>query len=88
MLGAGDKIEMIYDYPGRIGHLHTVDVERTCYPTDQNDPLQRALVKAYLSVNPNGRITIEGAPFTTVETAKECLAALKAYVAAGQSHIQ
>jgi len=81
MLGAGDTVEMIYNYPDCIGHLHTVDVENTSYPTDPGDPLQRAFVKAYLSVNPSGRITIEGAPFTTVETAKECLNALKAYVA-------
>ena len=80
MSGAGDTIDMVYEYGAYIKHLHTIDVKNRCFPVDPDDKEQIALVKAYLSVNPGGRITIEGAPFTTVENARLCLAALKNYV--------
>ena len=80
MSGAGDTIEMIYQYDAYIRHLHILDVGNKCYPLNPEDPELTALVKAYLSVNPVGRISVEGAPFTTVENARQCLAALKSYV--------
>ena len=80
MTGAGDTVEMLYKYGPYIKHLHTVDVKNKCYPVNPDDPEQIALIKAYLNVNPGGRITVEGAPFTTVENAKQCLKALKNYV--------
>jgi len=81
MTGAEDTIDMIYQYGGYIRHLHTINVKNRSYPIDPDDPVQLALVKAYLSVNPGGRITVEGAPFSSVENARQCLEALKSYVA-------
>ena len=79
MKGAGDTVDMIYSYVNYIGHLHTIDTKNNCYPLDPDDAEQIALIKAYLSVNPGGRISVEGVPFTTVENARQCLGALKNY---------
>ena len=80
MTGAGDTIDMIYRYGAFIGHLHILDMKNRKFPVDPEDAESTALVKAYLSVNPGGRITVEGAPFTTVENARLCLKALKNYI--------
>jgi sugar phosphate isomerase/epimerase len=80
MTGAGDTIDMIYQYGNYVKHLHTIDTKNHCYPINPEDAEQIALIKAYLTVNPGGRITVEGVPFTTVENAQQCLAALKNYV--------
>ena len=80
MKGAGDTIDMIYRYADYIGHLHILDVNKRCYPVDPDDAELIALVKAYHSANPGGRISVEGAPFTNLENAQQCLGALKNYV--------
>jgi sugar phosphate isomerase/epimerase len=93
MNGAGDTIDMIYEYREYIGHLHTYDGKIHCYPFDPEDPEQIALIKAYLTANPGGRISVEGGmpaagehhPFTSVENARRCLKALKSYVAKVQA---
>ena len=80
MMGADDFIGQIYEHAEYIGHLHTIDAENTCYPVNPDDLIQRELIRAYLAVNPGGRISIEGAPFSTVENAQKCLEALKSMV--------
>ena len=84
MTGAGDTIEMIYRYGNYIKHLHILDVKNHDYPVDPEDADLINLVKAYLSVNAGGRISVEGVPFTTVEKALRCLKALKNYVEKAQ----
>jgi sugar phosphate isomerase/epimerase len=81
MVGSGDTIDMVYQYGDYIKHLHTIDTKNHCYPVNPEDTEQIALIKAYLTVNPGGRITVEGAPFTTMENAHQCLKTLKNYVA-------
>jgi len=80
MAGAGDTIDLIYKYGKYIKHMHTIDMKNRAYPVDPEDAEQIALVKAYLTVNPGGRITVEGGSFTSVENARQCLGALKNYV--------
>ena len=80
MMGADDSVGQIYEHGSYIGHMHIIDVENSCYPVNPGDILQREAVRAYLAVNPGGRISVEGAPFTTVETAQKCLATLKGWV--------
>ena len=80
MAGADDYVGQVYEYAAYIGHLHTIDVETSAYPTDDEDIVQTELIRAYLTANPGGRISVEGAPFTTIETAQKCLAALKSIV--------
>ena len=81
MYFADDPIESITQYADELSHLHTIDVlNGNCYPTDPENPHQRALIKAYADAVPNGRISIEGAPFTTVETAARAKRALDACI--------
>ncbi len=81
MYFANDPIESISEYGRELSHLHTIDVlNGNCYPTDPENPHQKAIVKAYAEAVPNGRISIEGAPFSTVETAVQARKALEAYI--------
>ena len=81
MTGADDYVGQIYEHAEYIGHLHTIDVENNCYPVDPDDIVQIEVLRAYLAVNPGGRVSVEGAPFTTVEVAKKSLETLKSIVA-------
>ena len=81
MYFANDPIGSITKYGNELSHLHTIDVlNGNTYPTDPENPHQNELIKAYAAAVPNGRISIEGAPFTTVETAVKAKRALDAYV--------
>ncbi|MBP5224952.1 MAG: ribose 5-phosphate isomerase B [Lachnospiraceae bacterium] len=81
MYFADDPISAITEYGDDLSHLHTIDVlHGNCYPTDPENPHQKELIKAYAEAVPNGRISIEGAPFTTVETAVQARKALEAYI--------
>lgn len=75
MHGAGDGVEEVIRYGELIRHLHTIELERKCYPQNAEDEGQRRLFAAYRGE----RASIEGADFTTVETARAALAALKSY---------
>lgn len=75
MYGAQDSVEEVIRYGGMIRHLHTIELERKRYPQDPEDEGQKKLFAAYRGE----RVSIEGADFTTVETAKTALAALKSY---------
>ena len=83
MTGADDFIGQIYEHGSYIGHMHTIDVENSRYPVNAEDIVQKELIRAYLAVNPGGRISVEGAPFTTVEIAKKSLATLKSIAGEG-----
>ena len=81
MYFANDPIESITEYGRELSHLHTIDVlNGNRYPTDPENPHQKALIRAYAEAVPNGRISIEGAPFTTVDNAVQARKALEAYI--------
>lgn len=75
MYGAGDEIGEVNRYRDLIQHLHTIELERKCYPSNAEDKGQRELFQAYGGT----RVSIEGADFTTVEVAKQALKVLRSY---------
>lgn len=80
MRGAGDPVDSVARYGAWLCHLHTIDVEHgNIYPYDPQDAGQRALFAAYRAVCPQGRVSVEGAPFTDVDTARRAYDALRAY---------
>jgi len=80
MNGAGESVDAIRTYGAWLCHLHTIDIEHgNGYPYDPADAGQHALFAAYRSVCPQARASVEGAPFSDVETARRALAALRCY---------
>ncbi len=75
MHGAGDGVGEVARYQELIRHLHTIEVERKCYPQNPGDKGQKALFSAYHG----DRASIEGADFTTEQAARTALEALRSY---------
>ena len=75
MYGAGDNVEEIAHRRELICHLHTIELERKCYPVNLEDDGQIALFQAY----GGERASIEGADFTDVDTAAAALKAMRHY---------
>ena len=79
MAGAGDSISELRKYSEDICHLHTIDINKKIYPLDPEDEGQNKLFQAYAKCKNGTRVSLEGADFTTVQTASKALAALKNY---------
>lgn len=75
MYGSGETVGEVVMYQGLVRHLHTIEIENKCYPQDPGDEGQKALFAAYRGE----RASIEGADFTTVQTARTALQALCGY---------
>ena len=75
MYGAGEDVGEVARYQELIRHLHTIEIKNKCYPRDPEDAGQKALFSAYRGE----RASIEGADFTTVQTARTALQALRSY---------